>query len=79
MFQEHKKNVREFNECSCNSLENSIFWNKTYLQYIVHSIHTFFPTVSTIFMNVLIIRSWEGGFITFVFYGLPPSHLEMLP
>ena len=42
IFQEHK-NVRESSECSHNSLENSIFWNKTYLHYFVHSLHTFFP------------------------------------
>ena len=33
----------------------------------LYIVYTRFPTVSAIFANVLIIRSWEGGFITFVF------------
>ena len=44
----------------------------------LYIIYTHFPTVSTIFANVLIIRSWEREFMTFEFYGLPPSRLEML-
>ena len=42
LYQEHR-NIHKSHECSLNSLENSIFWNKTYLHYFVHSLHTFFP------------------------------------
>ena len=42
--------------------------NEMYLQYFIYNFYTpFFPTLSAIFANVLIIRSWEGDFMTFEF------------
>ena len=44
----------------------------------LYIIYTHFPTVSAIFANVLTTRLWEREFMTFEFYGLSPSRLEML-
>ena len=44
----------------------------------LYIIYTHFPTVSAIFANVLSTHSWEREFMTVEFYGLSPSHLEML-
>ena len=64
-------NIREFSKCSHNLLENSYFLEKIMkriynILYITFYI-PFFPTLSVIFTNVLIIRSWERDFMTFEF------------
>ena len=42
--------------------------NEMYLQhFICNFLHTLFPTLSTIFANVLIICLWGGDFMTFEF------------
>ena len=44
-----------------------LFSGIKHIYITIYIVYTCFPTVSAIFANVLILRSWEGAFITFVF------------
>ena len=56
-----------FSESPRNLLENLQLSEIKHIYNTLYTVQHVFPTASVIFANVLIIRSWEKDFITFVF------------